>query len=566
MTKWRLTYEGCQRFIDTYLQRFSTRENADIFNKRKNLTYNPAFAKQAVEEVKNSIFQRIIDVNRNGGSQEYQDAIAGIDGGIDMLGSSMPSFIGNKILPELLSMSRVGVFVDMPEVNGQSLISTIGKKPYIYSYCAEDIRSWTIDDSNTDHVFTNVLLRDWIYEYDENTGLPLGQSCRYRHMWLNNGKVNVQFYDQDPRGGDYTAQEPVIVLNITKIPFMIVKISDSLLADVANYQIALLNLASSDVAYTLSANFPFYTEQTDPRSDTSAFIRKAGNPNGGESVDANASKVEEVRVGIVTGRRYGRGLERPGFIHPSSEPLKASMEKQEQLKVEIRQLVNLAVSNLQPQTNTSADSKKLDNQGLESGLSYIGLELERMERNIAVFWSMYENNQPATIFYPESYSLKTEDERRKEAKDYIEILPAIPSPKGQKEIIKHVTELLLLRKVKGEELNKILAEIDAAKGTTSDSKIINADVVGGFLDLETAAVLRGYPKEVVEKAIKDHADRLKRITESQTPKNDLVNGAARGNPDLADTQDGGAKEKQSAKDTTKDPVPQDKTRGEGKGK
>src|SRR5204863_8307623 len=153
-TKWRLTYEGGQRFINTYLQRFSTRENADIFNKRKNLTYNPAFAKQAVEEVKNSIFQRIIDVNRNGGSQEYQDAIAGIDGGIDMLGSSMPSFIGNKILPELLSMSRVGVFVDMPEVNGQSLISTIGKKPYIYSYCAEDIRSWTIDDSNTDHVFT----------------------------------------------------------------------------------------------------------------------------------------------------------------------------------------------------------------------------------------------------------------------------------------------------------------------------------------------------------------------------------------------------------------------------
>lgn len=565
--KWRYTYEGGQRFIDQYLKPFTTRESAEMFQKRKVLSYNPAFAKQSIDEVKNAIFQRIVDVTRYGGSDTYNEAIAGTTGGVDMVGSSMASFIGTKILPELLTMSRVGVFVDMPQISGLSIIDTNGKRPYVYVYRAEDIRSWTLDETNNENEFTNILLRDYVYSYNDKTGLPTGLISRFRRLWIEDGLVHVQFYNEIGTETDSTGIETtnsIITLKISRIPFIIVKLSDSLLADVANYQIALLNLASSDLAYALQANFPFYTEQFDARMDTSSYIRRAGKDQGGESNDGPVGKVEEVKVGIVTGRKYPKGLDRPGFIHPSAEPLTASMAKQEQLKTEIRQLINLSLSQLQPQKQASADTKKMDNAGLESGLSYIGLELENMERKIASYWAMYEGGASASVFYPETYSLKTETERREEADAYAKLLPTVTSVSGQKAIIKHIASLLLARKIKPEELALVLKEIDKANGTTSDSLTINADVLGGFLDLATAASLRGYPDGTADKAAKDHTDRLKRIADTQTPKNDMVNGAARGNPDQGTDPQGAKKEKQTASDPTTKPQAGDQTRGAGK--
>jgi hypothetical protein len=37
--------------------------------------------------------------------------------------------------------------------------------------------------------------------------------------------------------------------------------------DIADYQIALMNLESSDINYMLKSNFPFYVEQYDPRAE-----------------------------------------------------------------------------------------------------------------------------------------------------------------------------------------------------------------------------------------------------------------------------------------------------------
>ena len=58
----------------------------------------------------------------------------------------------------------------------------------------------------------------------------------------------------------------------------------------------------------------------------------------------------------------------------------------------------------------------MDNQGLEAGLSYIGLVLENAERQIAEHWAAYEERNPlkrqiATIKYPDVYSLKTDADR-----------------------------------------------------------------------------------------------------------------------------------------------------------
>ena len=110
--KWRLTYKGGDSFINEYLKRFSSRETDVDFTLRKQVTYLPAFAKGAVNDVKNAIFQRTSDVVRTGGSISYQKAITGLIGGVDLNSSGMNEFIGNAILPELLPLSKDGVYID----------------------------------------------------------------------------------------------------------------------------------------------------------------------------------------------------------------------------------------------------------------------------------------------------------------------------------------------------------------------------------------------------------------------------------------------------------------------
>ncbi len=63
--KWRLCYEGGQRFIHYYLRRFSKREDDQDFVDRKFVTYNPAFARTSVNEVS----QRMVDIAHQGGDE-----------------------------------------------------------------------------------------------------------------------------------------------------------------------------------------------------------------------------------------------------------------------------------------------------------------------------------------------------------------------------------------------------------------------------------------------------------------------------------------------------------------
>ena len=55
-----------------------------------------------VNEIKNAIFQRLRDVVRRGGSDAYQAAVAGQNGGVDRRGSTMNAFIGMKVISDLL--------------------------------------------------------------------------------------------------------------------------------------------------------------------------------------------------------------------------------------------------------------------------------------------------------------------------------------------------------------------------------------------------------------------------------------------------------------------------------
>jgi hypothetical protein len=585
--KWRLCYEGGDRFIEAYLRRFSKREDDQDFLDRKYVTYNPAFAKKAVNEVKNAVFQRMVDVARVGGDPTYQAAVAGQGRGVDLLGASMNAFIGRRLLPELLVMGRVGCYVDMPVLESTSKAAVKGKQPYLYWYPAEDVCSWTTND---DDEFTELLLIDSVIEANgDEYYLPYDTIRRYRHVWLDDeGYVCVQVYGEDDLGAPNSqAQEPVALepvrLNIRKIPFVLLEISDSLLMDAANYQIALLNLASGDMGYALKANFPFYVEQFDPRVQ-SPHLKQAGenqritqstnqaiNSATQYQIIVTNDKVHEVKVGPASGRRYPTGTNQPAFIHPRPEPLHASMAKQDQLKQEIRELVLGAVSQLSPKPGTPANTSQADT-GLEAGLAYIGLELQHAERMIAAFWAMYMGGAPATVTYPESYELKTDEDRRKEAADLEALMAKLPSRTYQKAIARRMARVLLGPKISAEDLAMIDREIDDAVVVTTDPAIVKTDFDAGFVGLETASKIRGYPEGEVEKAKKDHAERVARIAIAQSEGagapaksgGGLANPQSRGLTDLSANADGGRQEKALSRDTTTDESTASKVRGAGK--
>lgn len=507
--KFRLVYEGGKNFIDKHLVKFSTRESDSEFEDRKNISYAPSHAKSAIIDIKNAIYQRLVDVTRDGGTSSYQQAIKGAGKGVDLQGNTINGFVGRVLLPELLSMGKVGIFIDQQDIEeNSSKADNINKHPYLYHFITENIRSWSYDSEGN---LTHLLLKDYRYIYADD--LVKDKEEYYKLFVLEGDNIKVEYYNK------VNELFKTSFITLPKIPFVIFEISQSLLVDVADYQIALLNLASSDM-HICKTNFPFYVEQINPAS-----LFQPEQATGTEE-ETKTAATASVNVGAKQGRRYLKGLDQPAFIHPSSEPLRASMEKQSKLEKEIRQLVNLNITNLEPRRE-SADSKQMDERGLEAGLSYIGLELEYGERLIAQIWAMYEKSKATTtITYPKTYSLKTDKERREEAKELNELSSVIPSLTYQKAVAKQIASILVGHKVSIETMDTIEKEIMNSPVINIDPDIIQQDHEAGFVSTELASQLRMYPKGQVEQAKKDHAERASRIALAQSK------ASARGVADL----------------------------------
>jgi hypothetical protein len=535
LTKWkkyRDILESGHDFVESYLKKFSVKETALDFTERKAISYPFAHSKAAVMKIRNAIVQRLGDVVRSGGAQSFQQAAQGLIGGVDKQGATITSFVASKILPELLFLGKVGVFVDkLPQDEAKTKADVAGNTPYIYIYKAEDIRSW----SHVGNVLTSVLVRNTDYVIDEETGLAKDTVQVFFHYTLNQGTVVVKKHDEN---GELLGS---MTLNIPRIPLVIGMIDESLLTDIADHQIAGTNLASSDINYAFKSNYPFYTEQQHPGSDQLNVRR----PVTGEATVAGVSKDNDLQTGAIHGRAYAAGLDRPQYIHPSPEPLFASMKKQETLKDEIHELLNLTIERL----DTSVDSKNK----LESGLSAIGSELQRIETAIMGFWNAYEGSSDASIvLYPKNFTLRTDEERRLEAKDLRELRDTVNSTSFKKEISKEIARITLGHKVTQDTLMKIEKEIDTADVVVTDPEILVADHEAGFVGTELASQLRGYPKGEVEKAKQDHAERAQRIAQAQS--SILRNPEGRGVDDLS-ADNGGADEE---KTVTQDPDISDK--------
>ncbi len=480
---WRDTLNGGDSYIEKYLEQYSTREDAQDFKYRLAMTVNPAFASGAINDIKDAIFQRFTEVKRTGGGQSYNTAIDGLSGGVDNFGSTMNSFIGNKVLNELVGMGRVGIFVDMPKLEGNTLYDTKDARPYLYVYRCEDILNW---DYDTNGNLRYVILNRNSYKRD-NDGI-ITESKQEEITVFPNRIIT-------PSGTVSNA--------LGLVPFTILELNHGLLRDIAKYQIALMNISSSDINYLISANFPLYTEQINQNTEMNKFMKK------------ETDVVDKEKIGVRHGRQYPIGSDRPGYIHPSPDPLLASIKKQDQLKEELRQIVALSVSTMRAKME-SADSKKADLEGLESGLASIGTVLETGERNIASLWNRYEGSGgEVVIFYPERYEIKDLDKTIERCTKMLKMIPSIPVLDAQRALMDKITTLLLAHNIDEEQLSLIRAEIYKLDIVTVNQDILIADLEAGLISKKKVGTLKHYPEEEIALAEKEHADRLARIAKAQ---------------------------------------------------
>lgn len=515
--KFRAAFNGGMTFVVDYLKKYSAREDDGDFDLRKEISYCPAHAKAAILDVKNSIYQRLVSVTRQDGPLSYQEAITGRNLGVDLQGRSMDDFIGSVILQELIVMGKVGVYVDKPvQVDGETLLDANLKRPYLYHYKAEEIRAWAYDAQLQ---LVSLLLQDTRDVMDDDTGLVKETEIIYRHLRKTDAGIEVKFYNTK----DEELTDMATLLLLPRIPFVLFEISSSLMVDVADYQVALLNLASSDMKYSVSSNFPFYVEQHNPTFNLDALKKATPMDDKGGTAEAKKSKDKVIKVGVSQGRSYPIGADRPAFIHPSSEPLIASMAKQKALVAEIRQIINISIQNLEPQ-RASEESKQHDDQGLEAGLSYIGMELSYGEREIAEIWAMYEGSKSgAKIKYPDEYKLISDEKRMDMADKYEEMMGKIPSITYKRVVAKKIIKLSLGNTATPDMLETINKEIDDVAAIISDPDTIRSDHEAGLVGDELASRLRGYPEGEYKTAQKDHAKRAVRIIQAQTSTKDLTN-------------------------------------------
>lgn len=576
---WRLCYEGGDDYVTTYLKKFSQRESTYDYTERKSVTPIPAFAKAAVNDIRNSIFQRMTDIIRRGGSLAYREAVAGNNGGVDLKGTPMSAFMGIDVLTELLVMGKVGIYVDMPKIAGPTLADINGARPYLYRYRREDILSWEECHPGEPGQFRSIFLRDYAPAYrriHKGLSMPYDGFERYRLVWRDDedGKIYYQFYNDagDPidANGIPMLFEPTH-LDLPEIPFIMLDIGDSLLADVYKHQIALLNLTSSDISYALKANFPFYIEQKDFSRTAPKHLKASVSPDNTGMAGDQGAKDTEAEAGPTQGRFYDIKAQAPSFINPSSEPLEASMKLQEKLEDEIRKLVNLAVANKIGSRARSAESMKMSDQGLEAGLSYIGLVLEGGEQKISKHWASYENRdltkqQIAIVKYPDRYSLKDDKDRIEESEKLTELAYTIPGQTAKRELYKIVATKLLNGKIEVDQLQKIYSEIDKADYTTSDPQVIIQAAQAGLCGEQVASMALGFDEDEYLQAREDHAARIARIQAAQmAPEAQESSPAARGIKDLdAAPATSGKEERAAATDTTMKDTATPPVRGEEK--
>jgi hypothetical protein len=519
--EWRYCYEGGASFREQYLEEFSDREDPDEFKRRRDLTPIPAFAKKEVNLVKNSVCQRFPDISRRGGSKSLRDAIDGVGLGVDRRGTSMNNYLTKVIMPELLPMQQVGVLIDAPVIPGPSAADVPpGFRPYLSSYRVEDFRAYPAPTESPSD-WEAVVLKETVYGFDKEAAEAV-ETVQFRYLWLD-----------DTRGGLVTSQKmdengkplgPPVFTNLTQIPFVVFDVLDSLIREACSYQISILNMISADSNYAIDSNYAFLT-------------RQRGLDNAGAHL---IGAEDDAATGTRKGLFYDKNADRPQFISPPSEPMRVSLELRKEMKEEVHELV----------TGTLADLG--GDNSIEAGLAFIGSCVEQGERRVWDHWTAYEQADPRRrnvpqVDYPDTWSLKTDEERVAEANSLLDLSQKLIGQDGRKEVIKLAVNKLFVGKLKTKGLDKLHTEIDQATWSTSDPDVVIKAKQAGLVGAETGTQALGFNADEAEKAKQDQADRAAQIVQAQS---DAADGAARGAEDLSEDSESNKLAREGEADTS----------------
>jgi hypothetical protein len=158
------------------------------------------------------------------------------------------------------------------------------------------------------------------------------------------------------------------------------------------------------------------------------------------------------------------------------------------------------------------------------------------------------------IRYPEQYTMKSQIERIEEADKLTSLMFSIPGKTVKKELAKDAVTSLLAGKTDVDKLNKIYKEIDDAKYSTSDPKVIELakeQMLASDVTLSDALGFDG--KSEIPKAHTDHEERIERIQKAQSNpalESRSDDPQARGHMELSANPQAGKEERAEATDTT----------------
>jgi len=484
--RWRDAFEGGIAFRESYLKPFSKREDAVEFVNRREITPTEPHAKYALLEQRDCITQHLHEVERIGPKEYLYAMRTNCDG----LGNSFNSFISKYILPELLVIGRVGVIVDREAVKIVTKADE-AKAPYVYLVRAEDVKSYATDMQGN---YTKLLICRHTPAHDEATGLFTGIGPEEVLFEKVDSRIKVTINPKEKT-------EKVTWLDLDEIPYAEAKLTDSLMKDICEYQIALMNIISSDVYYGIVANFPFYVESG---KGTQIYGQ-------GKSEDATAIE-PETNHGPMRGRYY-QG-ERPAFINPSSEPLKANIDLRNDLKTSIRQILQLTLNRLKP-TRASGESKNSDTSEKETGLAAITIELECFENKIRdLFCDYLGTDDEGIVKYPSSYQAPSVSDRAEEINMLCDL-----AKRSTSKLLRQCCAIKAAKIALGPnntdiiEIEKQIEKLDLPVVTVDDIKTLHE---AGLIDTQTGTVLAGFKPEIAVKAAADHEARLARIAIAQS--------------------------------------------------
>ena len=497
LDRWRLIKDGGDAFVEEYLVK-RDEEDDTLFSQRKDITPDPCTASAAIDDLVNTLSARL-DVTRSGGTDAYQAIISGKEGGVDRHDTDMQTFIIRDTLPELCYMSMCGWLI-----NGPSDPNDPYKTPYIEFYKAEDIYNWVYKNNQ----LVAIGLRSSAAILDEN-GFSTESKTVFRVFLLKDGKVETHLEDENGTEIDVTSLLPgssTEQLDLDEIPFVFLRLSVPLLQKIDKFQIAVLNLQSSDIDWLRTGNMVIYVEQTP--AFMPGLVR--------ESTDPTVTPARnEVVLGNRTGRSYAMTADKPDFIAPPAEPIKVSMDKQRDMADQVKEILKTHLNTMKLASSESID--KLS-QGLEAGLFVIGVILLTAEIAHSRIFSKYEGRGPntATIAYPKKYELRTEEARLAKAESLKQIQKKLGSNTAKKYIEIQIMQTLLEGKIPSEDYNNSIKEIMDSDFSIYDPEVLTSLVTEGIVSHQLASTTLGAPPTDSQVAQDEHIKRIEAVKLSQT--------------------------------------------------